>query len=112
VPSLCPLDLGGGRSPVRGRGGGGCAVLCSEVEAQISESGASIAQLKLDLEQAKLERRHREEYDMIAKKILCAASCTPPPTQRARALPPPLSLVASARVVAPLSRFFCALVAG
>ena len=41
-----------------------------DVETKIQSSSEHISQLKVDLAAAKTERRHREEYDMIARKIL------------------------------------------
>jgi len=42
----------------------------SSVEQKITQTTADIAQLKKDLQQARVERKNKEEYDLIARKIL------------------------------------------
>jgi hypothetical protein len=42
----------------------------SGVEQKITQTTADIAQLKKDLQEARVERKNKEEYDLIARKIL------------------------------------------
>ena len=42
----------------------------SGVEQKITQTTADIAQLKQELQEARTERKHKEEYDLVARKIL------------------------------------------